>query len=316
LYQPQRWKGRLFLTLAKWAIASGISKSRPSYTGTVSALPEVTWLKESSAMGTVGFLGCNPNHGPRCVLAGIDPTSGEKFVAKLGLDGSAVAVRREAAVLERLSERFPGVVRSMGLETSDTKPQSHDPACAFDWALLRLPHLGTEAPRSMANPRVHELLDQWLGTDEKPLGHIPWAENLIRKVATNEAPEGWHTRMVAHPIRTALLHGDFAVWNLRNTPDGLIAIDWEWGVEDAVAGIDLAHGLRQEGYMVRGLKPEHAVAWMREQAASPLWSGYLETCGWSHDLEDWLRLGLLHSHFNALNPSAKLLKVLDIHLDS
>lgn len=316
LYQPQRWKGRIFSGVAKAVIILGIAKWRPTFKGARSASPLAHWLQKSAAMGTVGFLGCNPNHGPRCVLAGIDPTSGEKFIAKLGLDGSAGAVRREAAVLERLSERFPGVVRSMGLETSDTKPQSHDPACAFDWALLRLPHLGTEAPRSMVDPRVHELLDQWLGTDEKPLGHIPWADNLTRKVATNEAPEGWHTRMVAHPIRTALLHGDFAVWNLRNTQSGLVAIDWEWGVEDAAAGIDLAHGLRQECYMVRGMKPERAVAWMLEQAASPIWSGYLDLCGWAGAHKDWLRLGLLHSHFNALNPSAELLEVLDIHLNS
>ena len=51
LYQPQRWKGRLFLTLAKWWITSGIVKSRPTFKGTATAIPEVAWLKESSAMG-------------------------------------------------------------------------------------------------------------------------------------------------------------------------------------------------------------------------------------------------------------------------
>ncbi len=68
--------------------------------------------------------------------------------------------------------------------------------------------------------------------------------------------------------------------------------------------------------MVRGMKPERAVLWMLEQAESPTWSGYLDLCGWAGAYDDWLRLGLLHSHFNALNPSAELLKELDIHLDS
>ena len=316
LYQPQRWKGRLFLTLAKWAIMCGIAKFRPSYKGAGSAAPEVDWLKESSSMGTVGFLGCNPNHGPRCVLAGIDPNSGEKFIAKLGLDGSAAAVRREAEVLDQLSGRFPGVVRSLSLENSYNNNQPQSLVSTFDWALLRLPHLGNASPRSMADPDVSNLLQKWLGTDEKALGQIPWAAKLIHKVAANEAPPGWQDRIKVRRLRRALIHGDFAVWNLRITPDGLTAIDWEWGEEDAVAGIDLAHGLRQECYMVRGMKPERAVLWMLEQAESPTWSGYLDLCGWAGAYDDWLRLGLLHSHFNALNPSAELLKELDIHLDS
>ena len=249
-------------------------------------------------------------------MGGIDPSSGEKFIAKLGLDGSAVAVRREAEVLEKLNGRFPGVVRSMGLVSSDSNQQPHDPSSTFEWALLRLPHLGTTSPRSMADPDVRRLLQLWLEPDKKSLDQISWAAELIHKVADDEAPEGWHSRMKSREVRTALFHGDFAVWNLRNTQDGLIAIDWEWGVEDAVAGIDLAHGLRQECFMVRGMEPKRAVAWMLERAASPQWSAYLDSCGWSGAHEDWLRLGLLHSHFNALNPSGELLGVLGIHLKS
>jgi hypothetical protein len=53
---------------------------------------------------------------------------------------------------------------------------------------------------------------------------------------------------------------------------------------------------------------------MLEQAASPQWRGYLEDCGWGASHVEWLRLGLLHSHFNAKNDSSELLAVLNIHL--
>jgi len=315
LYQPQRCKGRLFLGIAKWMITFGIPGFRPTYLGTVGSIPEVTWLKEAAERGCIGFLGCNPNHGPRCVLAGIEPSSGEKFIAKLGLDESAHAIRREAKVLENLKGCYPGVITPMELKTPSLQSQVASEQ-TFDWALLRLPYLGNSAPKSMDDAEVHKLLGEWLGGDSKPLSEFPWAAQLLERVAADEAPTGWHDAMKCRRIRTTLLHGDFAVWNLRKTLDGLMAIDWEWGVENAVAGIDLAHGLRQEFYMARGMKPEAAVANILKLAASSRWSGYLNMCGWSNDLEDWLRLGLLHSHFNALNPSAELLKVLDIHLNS
>ncbi|MDP4623687.1 MAG: hypothetical protein NWT08_00975 [Akkermansiaceae bacterium] len=316
LYQPHRWKGRLFLALVKWLVATGFAKFRPNYHGLTSVIPKVGWLVDASSQGCVGFLGCNPNHGPRCVLAGIDPVNGDKFIAKLGLDKSAAAVRREAGVLEKLSGRFPGVVRPMGLDTSENNPLSMDSASSFDWALLRLPHLGTTSPRSMADPKIRILLEQWLGKEDSALVQIPWADELLECVAADEVPKDWHRMMKSREIRTALLHGDFAVWNLRKTQDGLMAIDWEWGVEASVAGIDLAHGLRQECFMVGGMNPKRAVEWMLQQAGSSLWSAYLDTCGWSGAHEDWLRLGLLHSHFNALNPSGELLGVLGIHLKS
>ena len=331
LYQPQRLKGRLFLALAKIAIASGLARWLPAYQFPAAAAPQAAWLQAAAAMGSVGFLGCNPNHGPRCVLAGIDPDTGAKFVAKLGLAQSAAAVRREAAVLHRLHGKFPGVVGSLGLETRAAADGGHsgniipppagvlsaDPAAvAGDWALLRLPHLGIESPKSMADVRITRLLEQWLGGESFLLGERPWSAALIAKVPLAAAPAGWHQRMRSLRIRGALLHGDFAVWNLRVATHGLVAIDWEWADENAVAGMDLAHGLRQECYMVRGMPPPQAVPWMLAQAASAGWREYLKLSGWGDACEDWLRLGLLHSHFNALNPSADLLGELGIRLEA
>jgi hypothetical protein len=138
--------------------------------------------------------------------------------------------------------------------------------------------------------------------------------DLFERTGLSAVPRGWHERMRSYRIRHALIHGDFAVWNLRVTGDGLCAIDLEWANENGIGGVDLAHGLRQECYMVRGMKPERAIGWMLEQAASPIWRGYLDACGWGEAHEDWLRLGLLHSHFNTKNASTELLAVLDIHL--
>ena len=89
-------------------------------------------------------------------------------------------------------------------------------------------------------------------------------------------------------------------------------LDWEWANEHGIAGIDLAHGLRQEAYLVKRLPAQQAVDWMLHQVSKSPWSSYLQRTGWAGAAEDWLRLGLLHSHYNAKNPSEELLKVLGI----
>jgi hypothetical protein len=314
LYQPHRWRGRIFLRFAKLLISLGIPKFRSTHLGPKRIVPEVDWLRAAAEVGSVGFLGCNPNHGPRCVLAGIDPSSGEKFIAKLGMDKSAPAIRREAEVLASLAGRYSGVIGSAELQGSDMIHEKSSSDQAMDWALLRLPHLGNDSPQTMSDGKVCELLCKWLGKAVNPLGEYPWVENLLQAVTPCQAPPDWHARMRSRHICDALLHGDFAVWNLRHTQEGLVALDWEWGREDGIGGVDLAHGLRQECYMVRGMNAVSAVAWMLEQAMSPVWSTYLKRCGWEGDYSDWLRLGLLHSHFNALNPSKELLAVLGIEL--
>ena len=302
LYQPHRWTGRAFQFLARILVATGLHRYYPKITPPDFGPPLVSWLQAAANAGTVGFLGANPVHGPRCILGGIDPTSGRLFVAKLGLDQSAAAVEHEHAKLELLHRKHPGVLESLGCEVGD------------GWALLKLPHLGENGPQRMQGVGVAELLNSWISEIREPIEENMWARNLIARIPAKGAQHGWHNSILEKCVNKALVHGDFAVWNTRMTKNGLCALDWEWAEENGIAGIDLAHGLRQECYMVHRMKPAKAVAWMLSQADLLPWKSYLNACGWGSDTKDWLRLGLLHSHFNAKNDSAELLSVLGIRL--
>lgn len=234
LYQPQRLKGRVFRLVAKGMIQLGIAKRFPSFVPGAAVLPRVAWLRDAAAAGSVGFLGCNPNHGLRCVLAGLEPATGERFIAKLGFGKSAAAVSREHQVLSALAGRWPGVVATLGLERGEWEAageveEKGGPVEPEAWALLRLPHLGEVAPRSMADPGVRGLLASWLGSESVPVGSLPWASALLDRVPREAVPPGWHERIRSHGVRKALLHGDFAVWNLRKSGGGMVALDWEWG---------------------------------------------------------------------------------------
>jgi hypothetical protein len=311
MYQPHRLPGRLFRFLVQFVMATGLWRLVPRVLLIGSGQPQVSWLQEAARYGKIGFLGCNPVHGPRCIISGVDPNNGSPFVAKLGMDASAASVVREHELLELLHGRYEGVLPSLGLDRG------------ADWALMRLPHLGVDIPPSILDPLVEKMLGQWLRKETVMLGESCFARKLLDQVYPYQAPPRWHERMSKLSIRSALVHGDFAVWNTRYVIDGsgppsdrLIALDWEWANEQGVAGIDIAHGLRQEAYLVRRMSAKEAVEWMLHQITRAPWNRYLQESGWDGNLEDWLRLGLLHSHFNALNPSRELLAVLGIELNS
>jgi len=302
MYQPHRITGRLFRAVAHGIMASGRWHLLPRITLFGSGLPLVPWLQDSAKHGTLGFLGCNPVHGPRCIIGGIDPATGEPLVAKLGMDASAASVVREHEVLQSLHGRYEGILPSLGLERGE------------DWALMRLPHLGEHSPSSMIDPVVSRLLESWLGEEMVALGESPFVRHLLDQVAPANALSGWHDRVKKLRVRKALVHGDFAVWNTRyalsetgQRTGRLIAFDWEWAQEDGVAGIDLVHGLRQEAYLIKRLSAKDAVAWMLHQLSGSPWKQYGQKSGWEGEVQDLLTLGLLHSHFNAKNPSEELL---------
>ncbi len=320
LYQPQRMTGRLLRGAMKIGlITGGLRMASTPWRPDDEKEPAVAWLAGAAKAGSVGFLGCNPNHGLRCVLAGTLPECGTPFVAKLGFDGAAEAIRREFDALTALHGENTAVVEPMGYEAGE------------DWALLRLPYLGNRSPKRITDPKVMELLEAWRGDACVRLGDNPWAASLLARLPAEQS--AWGDAIRERSVAQALMHGDFAVWNLRfaeeirgqNVPAtdwgckpqlrALVAIDWEWAEPDGIAGVDLVHALRQEAYMVRKLPATKAIAWMQKELQNPACRDYLEKTGWNGAADDLLRLGLLHSHFNALNPSQELLALLGIHVN-
>lgn len=300
LYEPQRWKGRLLRMAGAALLATGAYR-RVLPVAAGAAKPAVDWLRPLAAEGSVGFMGCNPSHGLRCVLGGMDG-DGAPFVAKLGFDHGREAILREARQLRSLGSSWPGIPPVLSLDEGP------------DWALLRLPHLGSAAPGHMDDPGVTALLQEWLREDGGPLGDNAWASELLEHAGASGVEQDWCARMRGVVVRGALVHGDFAVWNLRRTDRGLVAIDWEWAVEDGIGGLDLAYGLRQEALLVDRLDPAAAVRHILGHARKHPASAYLTSCGWNGREEDWLRLALLHCHLVLGDDSAPLLAELGIQI--
>jgi hypothetical protein len=298
LYHPNKILGRLYRFMISLLLNVRLAKKVLSMQRGVAKFPLVSWLSEASERGQVGFVGGNPSHGPRCLLGGLyvnNDGNPEPFVAKLGFDQSSGAVEREWQNLKSMEGRFRGILRPLSFDSG------------ADWALLRLPYLGYRSPGKMADPNILILLVGWWTDTWLTLDNVSWASKLLSQSEVAGVCSKWCQRMRKKKVRTALLHGDFAIWNIRLLKHGPCAIDWEWAEEIGIAGVDLAHGLRQEAVIVRRMSSRRAVRWILSQAALPAYEAHLKGCGWGDDVEDWLCLGLLHSHFNARSDSAQLL---------
>lgn len=302
LYQPQRLKGRLFKQMVRLQSRNRFNLAGYKHLGESSQIPEIEWLIEPARSGTLGFLGCNPAHGLRCIVAGISPSTGESFIVKLGCDESAEAVKREHTVLIKLQDRYPGVIKPAGS------------ASGKDWFAMKLPYLGHTSPGAFNLPTVENLLSSWCSEERQRVTEWGVMDEILKKIRMVPAMSGWQQKVGALKVSRSLVHGDFALWNLRDTPDGLHAIDWEWADENGLAGIDLIHGLRQEALMVKKLGASAAFVWIQEQLRSDKWVAYLSGTGWEQNLNDLLRIGLLHSHFIAKNDSKEMLGMLGIEV--
>ena len=303
LYQPRRLTGKCFKRAAGALNMTDFRHLSHLYSPSDKSIPAVEWLRDAAECGTIGFLGCNPAHGLRCIATGILPETGESFIAKLGFDESAVAVRREHDTINKIRRQHKGIVDPVDRSEGD------------DWYMMRLPHLGNKTLTSISTKGVVELLNEWLYDHETKLSDNSWANCLIERTCVDQALRGWHGHMQRLNIRCSLMHGDFAIWNLRKTPSGVQAMDWEWAEPEGIAGIDLVHGLRQEAHLIRKLSAPASISWMKEQATQAPWSAYLKEAGWAGELDNWLRLGLLHSHYNAKNESRNLLREMGIYVD-
>jgi thiamine kinase-like enzyme len=183
-----------------------------------------------------------------------------------------------------------------------------------NWFAIKLPYLGHTAPSCVTLSAVVQLLSSWQTEQYQLLEEWPIMRDIIPQLQVNRELSGWHHQVGGLKLSKALVHGDFAMWNLRHTSNGLYAIDWEWADDKGVSGIDLVHALRQEAIMVRKLGHTAALKWMQNQIKSATWNAYLKAGGWDKHLTNLLRIGLLHSHFVANCDSGEMLRMLGVQV--
>ncbi len=265
LYRPMKFKARLAAGALSGLIRSGLHHylGRNIKEGNS---PEISWLRNCNE---IGFLGCNPNHGVRLVILS-SYSGGELKVTKLAIGGNHGLLRDEAEKLKRFAKEYGGIPRVEGLEEGR------------DWTAFGMKFLAEPGPPRMRGNEIVPLLEKWRSQETVQLGSIPWLAQVLDGVS---AP--LRLKLGGLMLKKSVFHGDFAPWNLRRDEEELVAVDWEWGRLDGVAGLDLGYGLISEDHLVGGLSGESLVRSVWSKARAPLISQFLKESGWA-DLKLWL----------------------------
>ncbi len=271
LYQPQRTLARLMVTglrgLARCGLHGGVL-SNTRLTGEPTPIsPAITGIDP----GTCGVLLGSPEHRVRRAIVSYRK-DGSWEVAKISFgEAGARVLEEEARALEQLHRVAAGVPRMLGLHHGDHV------------TVMRMPFLTGQAVRPGESAAALGLLNGWImGQAPKPI--TDFAEWASITAALSGLASGGQAleRLSRKCLSPVICHGDFARWNLlRKADGGLVVLDWEWGHQDGLPGIDLAHYFLQDARLVERLSPADAIRKTRTILESPDCRDYLEKTGWS-----------------------------------
>ena len=280
LYLPQTAKARVAVSALRLANRLGLlGRVLPSAPPPTSdATPSDRLMPFTQAdldAGRIGVLLCNPSHG------------GGRFIAVRAGDAPSIvkgAARPQAAALEQ-ERAILGRLAALGLPGVPSVLSDGGDATSY-W--FEMPYFDSVDVGSVSDARAISLLESWMGSETV----TPLEAEPLRSIVTAQGAQalelGKLERLSTLRIRSAAIHGDFAPWNLRKGAEGLVAIDWEWGRRDGLAGLDLGYGLLQEALLVKKLPPPAALRFVRRVAETPACAVYLKEAGWGGALDLWL----------------------------
>ncbi len=218
-----------------------------------------TPLVESWIAGTLGIpvrLGVArgaPGARPKPALIALDPAGGTVAFAKLGRnDHRRAALRREAMALDSLAAR-PGTVGLAPRLLGDVE-------VGGTYVTLQEPLGGKPGATALAG--AHEVFLRALIAEGEPgsVGASAFARSVSERATGADAALLWRLTKALEGVRLprAMVHGDFAPWNLRITRSGLRAFDWEWWCQDGLPLVDALHHQLQAGFLLESWTVQRA----------------------------------------------------------
>ncbi|MDB4282193.1 hypothetical protein N9882_00960 [Akkermansiaceae bacterium] len=284
LYQPQTAKA----VALKWGLRQACSLGGrfvfPKMQGVVEkSCPD--WIADPNS---VGILFGNPSHKSLRAAVCYQGKGGWE-VAKLIEDSGSGQLENERAALEAAAARGVAVPRVEGFERLE--------GCV----LLRMEFLESE------------------GVDIDVEEMIPLASKMLseKKMLVSEWKPWTDLTVFFEPsvardlgqleVSSALSHGDFAKWNVRKSKDGFFLIDWEYGSDKSLSGLDLVHLFSQEAELVEGKSPADTVSEVLKGLGQTKASAYLSESGWNGQERELMMISYAHTTWRGQQDQRSLL---------
>ncbi|MES2659827.1 MAG: phosphotransferase [Verrucomicrobiota bacterium] len=273
LYQPQRFAARAMVSILRGLSAAGLHRvflSKTRITGGPAALnPAIPGIEP----GSCGILLGSPEHTTRRAIA-CYRNAGDWEVAKISFGEAGLRIlEKESEALRQLQPHAPGVPGLLGLHRAEGV------------TVLRMPYVSGHPIAPGAPTDALELLTCWIGKHApKPVTEFPEWPDIESALSGSDAGSHRLKQLAGECLRPVVCHGDFARWNLLRKPDGkLVVLDWEWGHQGGLPGVDLVHYILQDARLVKRMTPGDAILATRDALDSPACRSYLKTTGWSND---------------------------------
>ena len=247
LYAPQRIAARAMSGLLKLLLRTGLPVPLPVKEFCFStADPFCEFLSQLEP----AWSACDAALG---VLAGNPHAHGRRFVLMLFKNGRAVAVVKAGAG----GEAMRLIASEIDFLQRAGRPGISAPLDIFESARMRafaMAPLRGEAPRHPKCRDIYRVLLPWLNqTTRVPLAKLAgWAG--VATVCANHPAWRTHCASVAtREVFPAVMHGDFAPWNIKVHPESGTwqVFDWERGEIAGVPGWDWLHFEIQNAILVR-----------------------------------------------------------------
>jgi hypothetical protein len=256
LYPAQTAKARLAKTVLRLALRCGWFPR--AETITIARTRANAWegfLQQLSGgldFPTVASLAGHPAAaGQRLIFLVFNEQQHPQWVVKVGISGtSAALIEHESKVLKSLPAQLAGLPARLG-----DFAQGELRAFAMDYC-------AGVAPSPKAAAKLSTLLNQWIDPQrEMPLLELPAVQELAKALASAPWFNSWRQRVASLRVRPVVMHGDFAPWNIKESPQtgAWTVLDWERGAVTGVPGWDWFHFVLQPEILVRR-QPAAAVA--------------------------------------------------------
>lgn len=290
LYSAQTRKARLVQSVLRIGLRVGIAPGLEPVTVHVDAnAPLVRFLAHNEPTELLNFallLG-NPNApGRRFIFLVMDRAGRPLRVAKTGTNRVAVElIRREAAFLKSLpSDRL------------------HAPSVLGEFdsgavAALSLEYAPGKAPQKTDSHTLGLILTSWLnGSAPAAFASLTVAERLLESPTMSVNERAVLTRLGQRSMATAIHHGDFAPWNIREHPrtGHWTVLDWERGEPAGPPAWDWFHYLIQPAVLVERQPAEVVLARVDGVMRTSDFAAYSRAVGMAGAAEELLLAYLLH----------------------
>lgn len=278
LYPAQTSKARAARFLLRACLQAGLAPGTKPVT--VRADPQAAFwrfLRSDDRAGQPGrpdfaVLCGNPRvPGRRFILLVFDSAGGPRKLVKAGVSTEARAlIRQEAAFLKSSSVEKVSAPAVLGAFSGDGIE-----AVALEYAAGKNPD-----PREMTP--LANLLTSWLHPEQRmPLADLPAWRRLAGVAQANPLLRRLESALATTQVRPAILHGDFAPWNIRVDPvtRRWVVLDWERGETAGPPGWDWFHFVIQTETLVHRASPDQVAAPVEALLESAAFRGYARQAG-------------------------------------